>query len=121
MWIEPQIEGDTVIIPFSDLEQNWNIHFSVDDADYMAYILDGEIFVRANVCPPCRSVGFSLSDDILVCDRCATTFEADTGAGIEGACVDYPKASARYELIDGTIQIQKDDLKAAYEATLQPG
>ena len=120
-WIEPQVDGNTIVIPLSELEQNWNVHFKVDDVNFMAYILEGAIYVRANVCPPCRSVGFSLSDDILVCDRCATTFEAETGAGIEGACVDYPKAPVRYELRDGTVRIQKNDLAAAYEETLQPG
>jgi nitrite reductase/ring-hydroxylating ferredoxin subunit len=121
VWIEPQVEGDTITIPLSDLEQNWNIHFKVDDFNFMAYLLDDEVYVRANVCPPCRSIGFSLNDDILVCDRCATIFEAETGAGIEGACVDYPKASVRYELSGRTLRIQKNDLTAAYEATLQPG
>ncbi|MEJ2738792.1 MAG: Fe-S-containing protein [Dehalococcoidia bacterium] len=121
VWIEPLVEGNTVAIPVSALEQNWNINFKVDDLNFMAYILDGEIYVRANVCPPCRSIGFSLSDDILVCDRCATTFEAETGAGIKGACVDFPKASVDYEAKDGTIRMQKGNLVAAYEETLQPG
>jgi nitrite reductase/ring-hydroxylating ferredoxin subunit len=121
IWIEPQVDGDIYSIPLSDINQNWNVHFKVEPMNFMAYTLDGEIYVRANVCPPCRSTGFSLNDDILVCDRCATKFEAKTGDGIEGACVDYPKASISYDISDGYVLLKKQDLAAAYEETLQPG
>ena len=89
--------------------------------NFMAYTLDGEIYVRANVCPPCRSIGFSLEEDILICDRCATTFKAKTGDGIKGACVDFPKASVPYEITDGNIVMRGDDLLAAYQDTVKPG
>jgi len=128
-WIQVQVDQDsqTVSIPSSELENNWNTHFKLEttegDINFMAYIFDGEIYVRANVCPPCRSVGFSLDEnkDILICDRCATIFNAETGAGIEGACVDYPKAAAAYEISDGNLVIKGSDLLAAYQETLLPG
>ena len=124
-WIEPQVDGDAVSIPITEVENNWNIHFRLNtpdgDKNFMAYVVDGEIYARANVCPPCQSTGFSLQRDILVCDRCATTFKAKTGGGIQGACVDYPKASVPYEIIDGSILMSEADLIAAYQDTLQPG
>ncbi len=124
-WIEPQVVGDTVSLAVSEVENNWNVHFNVKaqgaDMNFMAYIVDGEIHVRANVCPPCKSIGFSLKEDILVCDRCATTFKAKTGEGIEGACVDFPKASVPYEISDGNIVMKGTDLIAAYQDTLEPG
>lgn len=124
-WIEPEVVGDTVSIPVSEVENNWNTHFKLGtqggDINFMAYIVDGEIYVRANACPPCRSVGFSLQRDILVCDTCRTTFEAETGDGIEGACVDYPKAPVSYEITDGNILMNEADLIAAYQGTLEPG
>ena len=124
-WIKPQVDSDTVSIPVSEVESNWNIHFKLGtqggDINFMTYIVDGEIYVRANACPPCRSVGFSLQRDILVCDTCQTTFNAKTGGGIEGACVDYPKASVPYEIIDGNIVMSEANLIAAYQDTLQPG
>jgi nitrite reductase/ring-hydroxylating ferredoxin subunit len=124
-WIEPQVAGDAVFIPVSEIEDNWNVHFNVktqgEDMNFMAYIVDGEISVRANVCPPCRSIGFSLEEAVLICDRCATTFKAETGEGIEGACVDYPKASVPYEVSDGNIAMRGTDLVAAYQDTLGPG
>jgi nitrite reductase/ring-hydroxylating ferredoxin subunit len=89
--------------------------------NFMAYVLAGEIYVRANVCPPCRSIGFSLNEEILVCDRCATTFEAKTGEGIVGACVDYPKALVPYEIEDGNIVMSSTDLTTAYQDTIEPG
>ena len=128
-WIEPQLDGDSMSIPLSEVENNWNTHFKVrlksGDTSYrinfMAYILDGEIYVRANVCPPCRSVGFALKRDILVCDTCRTTFKAKTGDGIEGACIDYPKAAVSYEITGANIVMSGADLIAAYQDTLNPG
>jgi nitrite reductase/ring-hydroxylating ferredoxin subunit len=123
--IEPQVAGDIVSIPVSEVENNWNVSFKVETQDgnmtFMAYVLDGEIYVRANVCPPCQSTGFSLDEAVLVCDRCATTFKAQTGEGIAGACVGYPKASVPYEIEDSNIVMNSTDLIAAYQDTLEPG
>jgi hypothetical protein len=57
----------------------------------------------------------------MVCDRCATTFKADTGNGIGGACVDYPKALVPYEIANGNIIMKQADLVVAYENTINPG
>ena len=100
-WIEPQVLGDTISIPVSEVENNKIIHFEFraqdEDMTFMAYDLSGEIYVRANICPPCHSIGFSLQQSTLVCDTCGTVFDAKTGAGINGACVGYPKAAVAYE------------------------
>ena len=124
-WIEPQVAGDKVSIPVSELENNWNTRFKLQTAGgeitAMAYILDGKIYARANVCPPCRSVGFSLSGDILVCNSCSTKFKATTGEGVSGACVKYPKASVSYTISDGNVVMNKADLMTAYQNTLNPG
>lgn len=124
-WIEPQIAGDTVSIRLTEVEDNWNVHFNVEiraeDMNFMAYVLEGEIHIRANVCPPCQSIGFSLQEAILICDRCATTFDTETGEGIQGACVDFPKASVPYQIDGGSIVMSSADLAAAYEDTLEPG
>lgn len=124
-WIEPQIAGDVVAFPVTEVEINRNIHFSVEtqarDMHFMAYVWNAKIHVRANVCPPCLGIGYSLHRGILVCDMCATTFEAATGDGIRGACVHYPKAAVPYEIIDGSIVTKKADLVVAYENTLEPG
>jgi len=128
-WVEVNVDpgNRTVSIPLAELEDNWNTHFKLEttdgDIDFMAYIFEGAVYIRANVCPPCRSVGFSLDEDnrILICDRCATIFDAETGSGIEGACVDYPKAAVAYEIIDGQIVASEIDLTTAYEETLLPG
>ena len=124
-WIEPQLTGDTLSIPISDIEENWNTHFKLGtengDMNFMAYMVDSKIHVRANICPPCRSIGFSLQKDVLICDRCATTFDARTGEGIEGACVDYPKAAVPYSITDGNIVMSEADLKAAIQDAIIPG
>jgi len=124
-WIDAILEGDIVSVELAEVEENWNNNFKIEakgeTLNFMAYIVDEELFVRANVCPPCKSIGFSLDDDILVCDRCATTFEAVTGDGIEGACVDFPKASVEYEISGGNMVMKLNDLVAAYEDTIKPG
>jgi len=124
-WIEPQVDGDAVSIPVSEIDNNWNTRFKLQagggDITAMAYKLDGVIYVRADICPPCRSQGFSLVGDILDCDNCHTKFKASTGEGISGACVGYPKASVKYEITDGKVVMTKADLILAYQDTLKPG
>ncbi|MEE8618941.1 MAG: Fe-S-containing protein, partial [Dehalococcoidales bacterium] len=124
-WVAAWVDGDTVSIPVSEVENNRHIHFELvtpdGDIAFMAYELGEEVYVRSNVCPPCRSVGFALQNDILVCDTCRTTLEAKTGVGIEGACVDFPKASVPYEIDGGNIVMKGTDLTTAYQDTVEPG
>jgi nitrite reductase/ring-hydroxylating ferredoxin subunit len=124
-WIEPQVVGDVISIPLTEIE-NYTIidfRFGTQDSDmtFMAYELGGETYVRANVCPPCQSIGFSLDEDILVCDRCATRFNAITGEGISGACVGYPKTAVPYGIEGGNVVMNSSDLTAAYQDTVEPG
>jgi len=125
-WVEPQISGSSVSIAVSDIENDTIVHFRVPDATgtkltYMAYELDGTLYVRANVCPPCRSIGFSLAGNTLVCDSCGTVFDAKTGQGISGACVAYPKASAAFQNVSGNLVMNSLDLQVAYQNTTKPG
>ena len=125
-WIKPQVAGDTVSIPVSEVNDNKIVHFNVavalgSEMAFMAYDIDGKLNARANVCPPCRSIGFSLSKDTLICDTCRTTFKAKTGDGISGACVDYPKAAVPYEISDGKVVMRGNDLLSAYQNTNEPG
>jgi nitrite reductase/ring-hydroxylating ferredoxin subunit len=124
-WIEPQVNSDAVSIPVSEIEKDWNVHFKVDlqgsTETFMAYLLDGKIYVRANICPPCRSIGYSLDKDVLICDRCGTRFNAKSGDGIDGACVNYPKAPVPYEITGSDVVMKKSDLLTAYQNTLEPG
>jgi len=123
--IDPQVTGGIVSIPVSEVQNLTNVRFGVEtqdgDMNFMAYVLAEEIYVRANVCPPCQSIGFSLDEDILVCDRCATRFKALTGDGISGACVNYPKASVPYQINGGNITMNSTNLATAYQDTLEPG
>jgi len=124
-WVDVSVSGDNVIVPLSLVQQKVNTHFSVMQSDrrldFMAYVLNGTVHVRANACPPCRSRGFALDGDVLVCDACATTFRAKDGSGIQGACVDYPKAAVAYSIADGVVTMSLADLTAAYEETLVRG
>ncbi len=124
-WVKAPLSGDTVSITAADVTSNKIVHFSVAMAlgqeNFMAYDLGGQIYVRANVCPPCRSVGFSLAGDRLICDTCKTVFNAKTGDGISGACVAYPKAAVPYQSAGGNLVLQGKDLVTAYQNTLEQG
>ncbi len=124
-WIEAEVSANLVSIPVAEVKNNWNTHFKVamqgSNLTFMAYVFDGEIQVRGNVCPPCRSIGYTLSNDTLVCDTCATTFKARNGDGIKGACVNYPKAAVQYKIIEGNIVMSETDLLNAYQETLKAG
>jgi len=123
--IKASVNGEIVSITNAEVQNATNTRFTVKtsqgDTTYMAYVLDKELYVRASVCPPCRSLSFTLDGNTLVCDRCATVFDAGTGAGIKGACVNYPKAQVPYTISDGKIVMKTSDLTTAFQNTLQPG
>jgi uncharacterized membrane protein len=102
------------------------LHFKVptdqgNKLNYMAYSLNGKTYVRANVCPPCNSVGFSLKGNTLVCNSCGTTFKASDGGGISGACKAYPKAEVAYSDDGSSLTMNRADLVTAYQNTRQKG
>ncbi|TFH35635.1 MAG: DUF2318 domain-containing protein [Dehalococcoidia bacterium] len=120
------LEGDIVTIPLAAVEDVVNAEFSFNFnnrlLDFMAYTLDGEVFVRASACPPCHSREFALDGETLVCETCATRFDAWTGEGIDGACVDFPKARAVCAVSgDGFVTMGVADLVRAYDETLVAG
>src|SRR4030043_492985 len=64
-WVTAEkTDNDTLFVQTIDVKKNTIIHFKYNiasrDSAFMAYELDGKIFVRANICPPCGSIGFSL-------------------------------------------------------------
>jgi nitrite reductase/ring-hydroxylating ferredoxin subunit len=109
----------------STIEKEIMVHFTLDATGgkmpYMAYVFEGKTYVRADICPPCRSYTFSIEKDILICDTCGSRFKAGTGESVSGACVNYPKAAVAFEVKDGSIVMKADALKAAYQDTLKPG
>ena len=126
-WITAQVNGDVVSIPASDVNDNTNVHFKVNtnsdvgEIAVMAYKLGDEIVMRSNVCPPCRSIGFTLDDAVLVCDSCGTTFDATTGNGIQGACVDYPKENIPYIDFSGILVMDINDIITSHRNTVIMG
>jgi nitrite reductase/ring-hydroxylating ferredoxin subunit len=116
--------NDLVSVPLSDVEKYTNTRFQVNTGStpltFMAYQYAGKTYVRADICPPCRSESFTLTNGTLVCDRCGTVFNAGTGAGIKGACVQFAKQSVPFEIKDGNMLMKANDLTAAYQNTLNP-
>ena len=112
-WINATVSGDTVSVPASEVKKDSIIHFRVrnpaGEMTFMSYEYEGQLQVRADICPPCRSQSFSLVGSTLVCDACGTVFDARTGAGIRGACVAYPKASVAYQNSNGALVMQGAD------------
>lgn len=124
-WITATQTTDGVSVPVSEIQKDTIVHFYLDSPSgkmpFMAYVFGGKTYVRANICPPCRSYNFSIENGILVCDTCGSRFKADTGDGVSGPCVNYPKASVVYEVTNGNVVLKTDALKTAYQNTLSPG
>ncbi|MEW6033709.1 MAG: Fe-S-containing protein [Chloroflexota bacterium] len=124
-WIKAEVAGSEVAIPVSEVERHRIVHFRVGtqtgESSFMAFELDGQLYVRADICPPCGSDSFSLERNVLVCDRCGSVFDARTGEGISGACVAYAKRSVPYKVSGGKIVMNKSDLVAAHQESLRPG
>lgn len=122
-WITAETGADEVSIPLSSVDENTNVHFKINtdgrEIAVMAYRFNDKIFVRSNVCPPCNSIGFSLDNGTLVCDSCGTVFDAETGTGIGGGCVSYPKESIPYTVSDGNIVMKLNDVITAHEKTIE--
>jgi nitrite reductase/ring-hydroxylating ferredoxin subunit len=122
--IDVQVNNDTVIIPLDKVTTNLNTRFKLatkeGEMTFMAYIWDGKLNVRADICPPCRSKSFTLTKGTLVCDACGTVFDAVNGKGIRGACVAYPKEAVSYQLSGESVVVSQASLITAYKDTLQP-
>ncbi len=125
VWVTPTITGDTVTIPIDSVTTNHNVHFNVDTVDgtmtFMVYENGGKTGIRASICVPCRSRSFTLKNSQLICDSCGTVFSADTGLGVSGACVGYPKASVTFETNGNNIIMSKVNLTKAFDDTMSPG
>ncbi len=122
--IKAELVGNSVSIPLSEVEKNTNTRFLVntatDQLSFMAYKYDKQLYVRADICPPCGSKSFTLTNGTLVCDSCGTVFNAKTGIGIKGACVKFAKQAVTFENKDGTIFMKGQDLTVAFQNTLNP-
>ncbi len=122
--LTPQINGDTISISLSDVKSKFNTRFAVSTAQgtasYMAYVWNGTVTVRADICPPCGSRSFKLTNGSLVCNSCGTVFDAVTGKGKSGACIRYSKDSVSYQVSGDSIVMKMTDLTTAYQNTLTP-
>jgi hypothetical protein len=122
-WIVPAMNGASLSVLVSAVEQDKIVHFWVDTPTgkqaFMAYKLDGTFYMRGNICVPCRSYNYSLQKGILVCDTCGTTFNAKTTAkGLSGACVNYPKEPVSFQVQNNNLIATLADLNSAYQNTL---
>lgn len=108
----------------SSVVENTNVLFKVNtdigEIVVMDYRFDDKVFVRSNVCPPCNSIGFTLENGTLVCDSCGTVFDAETGTGIGGGCVAFPKESIPYTISEDKITMKLDDVVTAHEKAIEP-
>jgi nitrite reductase/ring-hydroxylating ferredoxin subunit len=117
-----QVTGDVVSIPLSEVKAKFNTRFAVStpqgQASYMAYVWNGAIQVRADICPPCGSKSFKLTKGTLVCNSCGTVFDAVSGKGKSGPCIRYSKESVAYQISGDSIVMKMTDLSTAYTKTL---
>lgn len=123
--IKAVLNSGLATITLDEVETFINTRFVVNTATerltFMAYKYNDRLYVRADICPPCRSESFSLLRGTLVCNACGTVFDAQTGKGIRGACVSYDKQPVSFEIENGEILMKESDLNTAYRDTLRPG
>ena len=122
--INAGLNGDSASISMSDVDKFTNTRFIVNTAtaqlSFMAYKYNNQLYVRTDICPPCGSRSFTLTNGTLVCDSCGTVFDAKTGAGVKGPCVKYAKQPVPVVVKDGNILMQGPDLTLAFQNTLNP-
>ena len=122
--LSAQVNGDTVSIPLSQVTSKYNTRFAIAGPDgqmsYMAYVWNGTVTVRADICPPCGSRSFKLTKGTLVCNSCGTVFDAVTGKGKSGYCIRYSKQPVTYQVSGDNIIMKMSDLVTAYRGTLNP-
>jgi uncharacterized membrane protein len=120
--VTAQVSGDSVSIPLSEVKSKFNTRFILTTAQgqtsYMAYVWNGTVQVRADICPPCGSKSFKLTKGTLVCNACGTVFDAVNGKGKSGACIRYSKESVVYQISGDNIVMKAADLTTAYSKTL---
>ncbi len=116
----PTASGGNVLLSIETLAQGANGNFYVNKMPFMAYMLDGKYYVRANVCVPCGSQSFTLQNGKLLCNSCGTVFSATTGAGISGvsACMSYAKKPVNYTNDGTNLVMTLTDLTTSYQNTL---
>lgn len=122
--ITATLNGDTATIPLSQITSKLNTRFVVTtpqgQMSYMAYVWNGNVNVRADICPPCGSRSFRLTNGTLVCNACSTVFDATTGKGKSGACVRYSKEAVPFQVSGDAVNMNTADLVTAYQNTLSP-
>jgi hypothetical protein len=122
--LTPTVGGETVSIALSDVVAKHNTRFAVatssGQASYMAYFWNGTLNVRADICPPCGSRSFKLTNGTLVCNSCGTVFDAVNGKGKSGACVRYSKEAVPFQMSGDSVVMKMSDLTQAYQNTLKP-
>lgn len=116
----PTASVSNVMLSMDTVAQNANGNFYVNKMPFMAYMLDGKYYVRANVCVPCGSQSFTLQNGKLICNSCGTVFNATTGAGMSGvsACMSYAKKPVVYTTDGGNLVMTLTDLTTAYQNTV---
>lgn len=126
VWATPELSGTSIAIPKDLVEKYWIVNFEVNLGGVRVPLMalkttEGNINIMPRICVPCRSEGWHLKNDVLICDACGTTFDATTGDGIQGACVGYPKAMIAYTESGGKLVMDASAVGDAYQKTMQPG
>ena len=116
----PTASGNNILLSMSAVAEGANGNFFVNNMAFMAYLLDGKYYVRANVCVPCGSRSFTLQAGLLKCNSCGTIFSSTTGKGMSGvsACMSYAKKAVAYTIEGDNMVMTLDDLTTAYQDTL---
>ena len=121
VWAEPVVADEEVSIPLPVTALGDHFYFEVPSPsgpmEFIGYQLDGELQIRASVCPNCGVPHIDYGAGVLECPTCGSTFDLRTGAAITGS-QGYPQGSIGYFLADGYLKSPLHTLTVAYERTV---
>jgi len=120
IWADPIFDGGSVSIPLPVATLGNHFHFEVPGSSgpmgFVAYLLDGQLYIRASVCPNCGGAPIDYGASELVCSSCGEAFNLQTGAALTGGH-GYPEGSISVCVIDEYFTSTLHSLTVAYERT----
>jgi len=118
--VEPEVADGYVLIAGDILSEYDHIRFTVvqdgRDYEFFGYMIDGNLRVRAAVCPCCGDDGLSHGGTCLSCHSCGTTFGLEDDYSDDDAC-GFPAGEVPYEARGNCVAMLLGDLVEAYERT----
>jgi len=114
--VEASVEGNTLTIPVSVVEENKIVAFEYNDGTttfpLLAFISsEGKLVTSFRMCELCNSKEYSIDGDRLSCGRCDTEWSLRNLDGLKGNCQKYPPDPLPSTIRDGLVVISIKNIR----------